>query len=183
MGTEQELASYSSTCSPALNSAVLARPFFPFFFFCNFIYLFLAVLDLRCCAGFFSSCSKQGLLSSCGVRASHCSDFSCAAQVPGRRGFSIAGSRAQAPQLWHTGLAAPRAVGSSRTRDLNHGSCVSKRIPHHWATREAPFLSLCLSLNQNAVAKQMTFDSCVFPTRIILKVCYSETLLSTTCLS
>ena len=54
MGTEQELASYSSTCSPALNSAALARPFFPlfFFFFCNFIYLFLAVLDLRCCAGF-----------------------------------------------------------------------------------------------------------------------------------
>ena len=52
MGTEQELASYSSTCSPALNSAALARPFFPFFFFFNFIYLFLAVLDLRCCAGF-----------------------------------------------------------------------------------------------------------------------------------
>ena len=72
MGTEQELASDSSTCSPAVTSAALAHPFFPFFFFCSFIYLFLAVLDLCCCAGFFSSCSKQGSLSSCGVRASHC---------------------------------------------------------------------------------------------------------------
>ena len=58
----------------------------------------------------------------------------------------VAGSRSQAPQLWHTGWAAPRDVGSSRTRDLNRSSCVSKWIPHHWATREAPFLSLCLIL-------------------------------------
>ena len=37
----------------------------------------------------FSSCSKQGLLSSCGVRASHCSGFSCCrAQIAGCLGFS-----------------------------------------------------------------------------------------------
>ena len=33
------------------------------------IYLFLAALGLRCCAGAFSSCSEQGLLSRCGARA------------------------------------------------------------------------------------------------------------------
>ena len=42
-------------------------------FFC----LFLAVLGLRCCAWGFSSCSNGGLLSSCGVWASHCVGFSC----------------------------------------------------------------------------------------------------------
>ena len=33
-----------------------------FFFFNKFIYLFLAVLGLRCCARVFSSCSERGLL-------------------------------------------------------------------------------------------------------------------------
>ena len=36
----------------------------------------LAVLSLHCCAWSLSSCRKQGLLSSCGVWASHCSGFS-----------------------------------------------------------------------------------------------------------
>ena len=33
-----------------------------FFFFSKFIYLFLAVLGLPCCARAFSSCSERGLL-------------------------------------------------------------------------------------------------------------------------
>ena len=33
-----------------------------FFFFNLFIYLFLAVLGLRCCVRAFSSCSERGLL-------------------------------------------------------------------------------------------------------------------------
>ena len=44
---------------------------------------------LRRCTGFFSSCSKRGLLSSCGAWASHCSGFSsCWARALGRAGFS-----------------------------------------------------------------------------------------------
>ena len=35
---------------------------FYIFIFFNFIYLFLAVLGLRCCARAFSSCGEQGLL-------------------------------------------------------------------------------------------------------------------------
>ena len=42
---------------------------------------------------FFSTCSKEGLLSSCSARASHCGDFSCCG----------------AQALWHTAsiVAAP----------------------------------------------------------------------------
>ena len=65
-------------------------------------------------SGLFSGCSKQGLLSGCGVQASHCSGFSCGARALGLAGFSscgtkplqlrLAGCRAQAQQLWCTGL-------------------------------------------------------------------------------
>ena len=47
------------------------------------------------------------------VRAFHCGGFSC--------------GRAQAQQLWHTVLAAPRLVGSSRTRDRIRGGFLSTR--------------------------------------------------------
>ena len=56
--------------------------------------LFLAALSLRCCAWAFSNCGEQGLLSSCGVGASHCG------------GLSRCKARAQ--YSWHTGVGAPR---------------------------------------------------------------------------
>ena len=66
----------------------------PFFIFKKF-YLF--IYD---CGGslllsrFFSSCSKQGLLSSCDARASHCSGFSCCgAWALGCVGLSSCGSQ------------------------------------------------------------------------------------------
>ena len=42
------------------------------FFFFNFIYLFLAVLGLRCCSRAFSSCGEGGATLHCGAWASHC---------------------------------------------------------------------------------------------------------------
>ena len=36
----------------------------------NFIYLFMAVLGLCCCVGFFSSCIEQWLLFSCAAQRS-----------------------------------------------------------------------------------------------------------------
>ena len=58
-----------------------------FFFFKYFTYLFLAVLGLRCCSGFFSLVAASvGLLSSCRAGSSHCQGFSCSrAQAPGSR--------------------------------------------------------------------------------------------------
>ena len=55
-----------------------------FFFFLRFIYLFLALPGLRCCAQAFSSCGEQGSLSSCGMQAFHCDGFSWGAQALGR---------------------------------------------------------------------------------------------------
>ena len=48
------------------------------------------------------------------------------------------GSRAQAQDLWHTGLIALHHVGSSRTRDRTHVPCIGRWILNHWTTREAP---------------------------------------------
>ena len=74
-----------------------ALPFIIWFLKNNFIYL--TVLGL-CCTRVFSSCSKQGLLSSCGMRASHCSGFSCfRAQALEGSGFSSCGSWALEQRL------------------------------------------------------------------------------------
>ena len=59
------------------------------YFYILFICLFLAVLGLCCFARAFSGYSEQGLLSSCGAWACHCSGFSCCGvQALGHEGFS-----------------------------------------------------------------------------------------------
>ena len=88
----------------------------------------MAVLGLRFCVRAFSSCGKWGVTLHRGARASH------------RRGLSCCGAQApdaQAQQLWLTGLAAPRHVGSSQTRARTRVSCFSRQILNHCATREA----------------------------------------------
>ena len=65
-----------------------------------------------------------------GARASHFRGLSyCGAQAPD----------AQAQQVWPTGLAAPRHVGSSQTRARTRVPCIGRRILNHCATREAPY--------------------------------------------
>ena len=61
----------------------------------------------------------------------------------------LAGSRAQAQQLWCTGLVALQQVGSSWTRALTCVSCIGRRILNHCATREVPthfFIEFILTL-------------------------------------
>ena len=59
-----------------------------------FIYLFTGCAGLGCHTDFFSTCSKWGLLSSCGAWTSHCSSFSsCLARALGHAGFSGCGSQ------------------------------------------------------------------------------------------
>ena len=63
-----------------------------------------------------------------GARASHYRGLSCCrAQAP----------EAQAQQLWLTGLAAPRHVGSSQTRARTRVTCTGRQILNYCATREA----------------------------------------------
>ena len=70
-----------------------------------------------------STGSRRAGFSSCGSRAQQ---------------LWLAGSRAQAQQLWCTGLVAPRHVGSSRTRARTRVTCIGRQILNPCATREAP---------------------------------------------
>ena len=64
-----------------------------------------------------------------GARASRCHGLSCCgAQAPD----------AQAQQLWLTGPAAPRHVGSSQTRARTRVPCIGRQTLNHCATREVP---------------------------------------------
>ena len=113
-----------------------------FFFFKHSVYLFnylfinflpLAALGPRRRAQAPSSCGKQGLLTAV---ASPAAEHRLQAWDPSSCGTRAqqmwpAGSRAQVQQLWHMGPAAPRHVGSSRTRDRT-------RIPPHWQADSQP---------------------------------------------
>ena len=103
-----------------------------FFFFKRivyFIYLFIfgCVGSSFLCEGFLQLWQAGATLHR-GARASHCRGLSCCgAEAPD----------AQAQQLWLTGPAAPRHVGSSQTRARTHVSCIGRPILNHCATREA----------------------------------------------
>ena len=129
-----------NNASPASNHLLLSPCFFFFFkinLFIYFIYfwlrwVFVAArgLSLVAASGGYSSlrCARFSLrwlllLWSMGSR--------CA-------GFSSCGSRASV--LWHTGLVAPRHVGSSWTRARTRVPCIGGRILNHCSTKEAPSL-------------------------------------------
>ena len=115
--------------------------FFFYFFYSYFIYLF--IYFWLCWV--FGSCEGFLRLRQAGAtlhrgagtalhrdaRTFHCRGPSrCGAQAPD----------AQAQQLWLTGPAAPRHVGSSQTRARTRVPCISRQIPNHCATREARVL-------------------------------------------
>ena len=58
----------------------------------------------------------------------------------------LTGSRAQAQQLWRTGLAAPRHAGSSWPRARTLAPCIGRRTPNHCTTREVPGLGILNTL-------------------------------------
>ena len=102
----------------------------PFFFFNKFIYLFIygCVGSSFLCEGFLQLRQVGATLHRC-AWASHCHGLSrCGAQAPDT----------QAQQLWLTGPAAPRHVGSSQTRARTRVPCIGRRILNHCTTREAP---------------------------------------------
>ena len=89
------------------------------------------VLGLHCCAQAFSNCVKRGLLFivMCGLLTAVASlVLEHWLQAHGLQQLWLVGSRVQAQQLWCTGLAAPRHVGSSRTRAQTCVPCIGRRI-------------------------------------------------------
>ena len=103
--------------------------FFFFFFFQKFILLFIydCVESSFLCEGFLQL-RQVGTTPHRSARASHHRGLSCCgAQAPD----------AQAQQLWPTGPAAPRHMGSSQTRARTHVPCIVRQTLNHCATREA----------------------------------------------
>ena len=94
-----------------------AKRFLFFFLLC---WVFIASHRLSLVAAIWDYCSLRQM------------DFS----LPRLLLLQSTGSRAQAQQLWCTGLAAPRPVGSSWTRDRTHVPCIGRRILIHWTTRQ-----------------------------------------------
>ena len=83
------------------------------------VFLFSAVLGLRCCAGFYPGCDEQGLLS---VVASHCGGRSyCQARALEHVGFSSRGSRLQrtGSEVVTHGLSCSEACGIFLDQGLN----------------------------------------------------------------
>ena len=76
----------------------------------------------------FSSCNKQGLLSSGDAQASHCSDFLCC-------GAWVLGARASV--VVAQGLSCPEARGIFLSQGLNPCPLQWQCILNHWTTREA----------------------------------------------
>ena len=84
----------------------------------NLINYFFTVLGLCCYAQAFSSCDEWGLLSRCGMWASHFSVLSfCRAWALGTWASVIVACR-----LWYTSLVIPPHVGSLQIRDQTHVS-------------------------------------------------------------
>ena len=108
-----------------------------------FFSLFLATLGLHCCSQSFSSCSKQGLPSSCRARASHWGGFSFC---------RIQGSRVCRPSVVSLhGFSCPSACGIF----LDQGSipcALHWRILNCWTTREVPWTEFFIFLQTWSLA-------------------------------
>ena len=108
--------------------------------FLSLIYLFLAALGLRCCTRAFSSCGERGLLFLLVLRLLFAVASLAVEHGLWARGLQelwLVGSRAQAQQLWRTGLVAPQHVGSSWTWAWTRVPCIGRWILNHCATGEA----------------------------------------------
>ena len=97
--------------------------------------------SLLWCAGF----SLRWLLLLRSTDSRHARFRSCGAWA---HQLWLVGSRAQAQQLWHTGLVVLRHVGSSWTRAQTCVPCIGRRILNHCTTREV-LVSLFLKSHQH----------------------------------
>ena len=105
------------------------------------------MLGLHCCMWAFSSRSELGLLfvAVCGLLTAVASLVAeHGLQVCRLQQLWLVGSRAQAQQLWRTGLVAPWNVGSSWTRDRTLVPCIGRRILNNCTTREVPKVDIFL---------------------------------------
>ena len=114
-----------------------------------FWFVFLAALGLCCCMQAPSSCGEQGPLFAAVrgpliVVASPVAEHGFQVRRPQR--LWLAGSRAQAQQLWHTGLVALQHVGSFRTTAQTCVPCIGRQIPNHCTTMEVHVIQFSIKI-------------------------------------
>ena len=129
------------------------RPVSFFFFFLIYLFIFGCVGSSLLCEGP-PQPRQAGATPHRGARASHHRGLSrCGAQAPD----------AQAQQLWLTGLAAPRHVGSSQTRARTRVPRIGRQTPNHCATREA--LQPCFCVTFSTVSSHWRLAFFTFSTK------------------
>ena len=129
-------AGNEAAAEQCLRGFVSSLFFFVFLFFFKgfsylFIYLFIFYFWL---CWVFGSCEGLLQLRQAGATP-HRGARASLYRGPSRRGAQA--PDAQAQQLWLTGPAAPRHVGSSQTRARTRVPRTSRQTPNHCATREA----------------------------------------------
>ena len=145
---------WKEKCLCFLSSYSLLNPVQPGFYFLIYLFIFKKYLFIYfwlcwvfvAVHGFFLVVASRGYSSlRCmgfllwwllllWIMGSRCASFSsCGGWA---QQLWLAGSRAQAQQLWRTGLVALRHVGSSRTGAQTHVPCIGRRILNQCATRE-----------------------------------------------
>ena len=114
------------------------------YFWLRWVFVAMCGLSLVAASGGYSSLWCVGfslqwllLLQSTGSRCAGFSSCGTWAQQ-----LWLVGFRAQAQQLWRTGLVALQHVASSQTRDRTHVPCIGRRILNHCTTREVPSFTL-----------------------------------------
>ena len=129
----------------------------------QFVCLFVCLFIYWLCWVFVAACGLFLVMASGGYSLFRCAGFSLrwllfvaeqGLQGRGLQQLWLEGSRAQAQQLWRTGLVALRHVGSSWTRACTCVPCVGRRILNHRATREVPGPSFYVSFLEEIVLKK-----------------------------
>ena len=133
-----------------------------------FIYLFRTVLGLCFCVQTFSSCEEPGPLSSCVVRAFHCSGFSCGARALGHAGF---GRHDWATELNWTELHVGSVVVACRPQST--GSIV---VAHRPICPIAHGVLLDQGLNRCPLHCETDFSTTGLPRKPCIMVSYSHKL-------
>ena len=106
----------------------------------------LTALGLHCCTRRATLVGARGLLIAVASLAKHGSRAR-RPEEPQHVGsvVQLTGSRAQAQELWCTGLVARQHVEPSRTRDQTHVPCTGRQTLNHWITSLSfPLLKLCI---------------------------------------
>ena len=139
------------------------------------------MLGVHCSSGFSLAAASRSC-SCCSVWASHAVEhglWGMGASVLGTTRLwstgSIVVAHTGSTKLWH--LVAPQHMGSSQIRDRTHVSCIGRWILYHWATREAPVLSILTQDNLSVMLQRVKLRWTLQRHFLMPNVCFDAFLI------